>query len=145
MQVNNYVYRYLLTTHNRKTVSLAEEVRFTEVYLYLEDIRFGEALQVCISGYTDMERQTKVIPASLQMLVENAIKHNIATPVSPLIIRITIKKEGITVTNNLQLRTYTATKNGMGLANLRKQFAMHGKKLTIKKTEEKFVAIIPFL
>ena len=133
MQVNNYVYRYLLTTHNRKTVSLAEEVRFTEAYLYLEDIRFGEALQVCISGDTDMERQTKVI------------KHNIATPVSPLIIRITIKKEGITVTNNLQLRTYTATKNGMGLANLRKQFAMHGKELTIKKTEEKFVAIIPFL
>lgn len=36
MQVNNYVYRYLLTTHNRKTVSLAEEVRFTEVYLYLD-------------------------------------------------------------------------------------------------------------
>lgn len=139
------VYRYLLTTHNRKTVSLAEEVRFTEAYLYLEDIRFGEALQVCISGDTDMERQTKVIPASLQMLVENAIKHNIATPVSPLFIRIMIKEEGITVTNNLQLRTYTATKNGMGLANLRKQFAMHGKELTIKKTEEKFVAIIPFL
>lgn len=139
------VYRYLLTTHNRKTVSLAEEVRFTEAYLYLEDIRFGKALQVSISGNTDMQRQMEVIPASLQMLVENAIKHNTATTKSPLIIRIIINNERITISNNLQLRTYVDTKNGMGLTNLHNQYAMHGKEVIIKKTDGEFVVEIPFL
>ncbi|MDO4181650.1 MAG: sensor histidine kinase [Bacteroidales bacterium] len=139
------VYRYLLTTHDRQTVSLAEELRFTEAYLYLENIRFGEVLQVCISGNCDTQSCFAIIPASLQMLVENAIKHNIATTKSPLIIRITIGQEGITVSNNLQLRSYVGAKNGMGLVNLRNQYALHGKELTVRKTEKEFVVEIPFI
>lgn len=139
------VYRYLLTTHNRQTVSLEEELRFTEAYLYLEDIRFGEALQVSIRGNSDMQSHHEVIPASLQMLVENAIKHNIATSKSPLIVRIAIGKEGITVSNNLQLRSYVGAKNGMGLTNLRKQYALHGKEFSVRKTEKDFVVEMPFI
>ena len=126
------VYRYLLTTHDRQTVSLEEELQFTEAYLYLENIRFGEVLQVCLR-------------ASLQMLVENAIKHNTATMKSPLIIHIVIGQEGINVSNNLQLRSYVRTKNGMGLANLRNQYTLHGKELVIKKTEREFMVEMPFL
>lgn len=139
------VYRYLLTTHNRQTVSLEEELRFTEAYLYLEDIRFGEALQVNISGDRDMQSHREVIPASLQMLVENAIKHNIATSKSPLVVRIAIGQDGIIVSNNLQLRSYVGTKNGAGLANLRNQYVLHGKELAIRKTEKEFVAEMPFI
>lgn len=139
------VYRYLLTTHDRQTVSLEEELRFTEAYLYLENIRFGEALQVCMSRNCDTQPHFTVIPASLQMLVENAIKHNIATTKSPLIVRIIIGQEGITVSNNLQLRSYVGTKNGMGLANLRNQYALHGKQLSIKKTEKDYVVEMPFI
>lgn len=139
------VYRYLLTTHDRQTVSLEEELRFTEAYLYLEDIRFGEALQVCISGDYDMQSHHEVIPASLQMLVENAIKHNTATSKSPLTVRIVIGQDGITVSNNLQLRSYVVTKNGLGLTNLRNQYALHGKKLSVWKTEKDFVVKMPFI
>lgn len=139
------VYRYLLTTHNRQTVSLEEELHFTEAYLYLEDIRFGEALQVSISGDRNMQSHHEVIPASLQMLVENAIKHNTAATKSPLIVRIAIKQDGITVSNNLQLRSYVGTKNGMGLANLRNQYALYGKELSIRKTETDFVVEMPFI
>lgn len=139
------VYRYLLTTHNRQTVSLEEELHFTEAYLYLENIRFGEALQVSISGISDIQGRVEVIPVSLQMLVENAIKHNIAATKSPLIVHIAIRQDGITVSNNLQLRSYVWTKNDMGLANLRNQYAMHGKELSIRKTETDFVVEMPFI
>lgn len=139
------VYRYLLTTHNRQTVSLEEELRFTEAYLYLENIRFGEALQVCISGNRDMQSHYEVIPASLQMLVENAIKHNIATSKSPLVVRITIGQDGVTVSNNMQLRSYVRAKNGMGLANLRNQYALHDKELSVSKTGKDFVVEMPFI
>lgn len=139
------VYRYLLTTHNRQTVSLEEELRFTEAYLYLENIRFGDALQVCISRDCDMWEHMEVIPASLQMLVENAIKHNTATTKKPLVISITIKQDGITISNNLQLRSYVGTRNGMGLANLCNQYALHGKKLSVWKTEKNFLVEIPFI
>lgn len=139
------VYRYLLTTHDRQTVSLEEELHFTEAYLYLEDIRFGESLRVSICGDRDMQSRHEVIPASLQMLVENAIKHNIATSKSPLVVRIAIGQDGITVSNNLQLRSYVGAKNGMGLANLRNQYALHGKELVVKKTESEFVVRMPFI
>lgn len=139
------VYRFLLTTHNRHTVSLEEELHFTETYLYLEDIRFGEALQVSISGDRNMQSHHEVIPASLQMLVENAIKHNTATTKSPLIVRIAIRKNGIIVSNNLQLRSYVGTKNGMGLANMRNLYALHGKELSVWKTETDFVVEMPFI
>lgn len=139
------VYRYLLTTHDRQTVTLEEELRFTEAYLYLEDIRFGEALQVSIRADRDTPSHHKVIPASLQMLVENAIKHNTATSKSPLTICIVIGQDGITVSNNLQLRPYVGAKNGIGLANLRNQYALHGKELTIKDMEKDFVVKMPFI
>lgn len=139
------VYRYLLTTHDRQTVPLAEELRFTEAYLYLEDIRFGDALQVCISRNCDMRERMEVIPASLQMLVENAIKHNIATTKSPLAIRIVIGQDGITISNNLQLRSYVGARNGIGLANLCNQYAMYGKDLSVWSTEKDFVVKIPFI
>lgn len=138
------VYRYLLTTHDRQTVSLEEELRFTEAYLYLEKIRFGEALQVIIIS-DGMQNHHAVIPASLQMTVENAIKHNTATTKSPLIINIVISKEGIIVSNNLQLRSCVGTKNGMGLVNLRKQYSLHGRKLTVRRTTTEFVIQIPYV
>lgn len=138
------VYRYLLTTHDRQTVSLEDEFRFTEAYLYLENIRFGEALQVIISN-DGRHNHRSVIPASLQMTVENAIKHNTATIKSPLVITVTVSHEGITVSNNLQLRSYVGTKNGMGLVNLQKQFSLHGRKITIRQTTVEFVIHIPYV
>lgn len=116
-------------------MSLAEELKFIEAYHYLENIRFDEVLQVRISGGDDEQNYLSVIPASLQMLVENAIKHNTAIMKSPLVIYIMINKKSITMSNNLQLRSYVGTKNGMGLTNLCNQYALHGNELIIKKTE----------
>lgn len=127
------VYRYLLTTHGRATVTVQEELSFVESYLYLEHIRFGDALHVEIED--DLRNHhCLVIPASIQMLVENALKHNISTKKSPLIVHISIGNERITVRNNLQLRNYVAS-NGAGLKNLQRQYALYGTLVEILKDE----------
>lgn len=138
-------YRYLLKTSDHQTVSLEEELHFTEAFLYLENIRFGNALQVIIDNDAYNRKNARVIPASLQMLVENAIKHNIATTSSPLVIHITICEKHITVSNNLQLRSYVGSKNGIGLANLRNQYAMHGEEMKILKNEREFAVELPLI
>ena len=128
------VYRYLLTTHDRPSVSVAEELAFVESYLYLERIRFGNALRIEIA---DCERwyDRQIIPASVQMLVENALKHNIATPEMPLTVQISVSLEGIAVVNNLQLRS-SVMRSGIGLKNRRIEIASADASFTVK---------IPFL
>lgn len=136
------IYRYLLLTNERPTVTLKEELAFLDSYLFLEQIRFENALFVEIDNRTDANPE--VIPVSLQLLVENAIKHNITTPGCPLTVRITISDEWITVSNNLQLRS-TVDKGGVGLKNLRDQYTMHNKTIEISNTGTEFVVKIPFL
>lgn len=137
------VYRYLLTTHERPYVRLEEELQFVDSYLFLEQIRFGKTLKIIIEDDGN-NRHRAIIPASLQMLVENAIKHNISTYKSPLIIHITINGDGVTVSNNLQLRNYVI-KNGMGLSNLKKQYSLYGQEVSIIKTDVNFIVKLPFI
>ncbi|MDO4930415.1 MAG: histidine kinase [Bacteroidales bacterium] len=137
------IYRYLLTTQERSTVELEEELHFVKSYMFLEEIRFEENLIFHIENDKNMQHK-KVIPASLQMLVENAIKHNISTSESPLIIHISINENGAIVSNNLQLRNYVV-RNGIGLKNLEKQYAVYGKKIKIISGRTKFIVIIPFI
>lgn len=137
------VYRYLLTTHERQTVTLEEELLFTDSYLFLEQIRFGEALQVSINN-NGKNQHKSIIPASIQLLVENAIKHNISTNESPLIIHVKVETNGVTVSNNLQLRNYV-TQNGMGLNNLKKQYSLYKQEINIVKTETNFTVKLPFI
>ena len=119
------VYRYLLMTHEQHTVTLEEELTFVESYLYLEYIRFGNTLHVEIEDNSKKSNRL-VIPASVQMLVENAIKHNISTKKSPLIIQILINDHLIVVSNNLQLRN-SVSRNGTGLQNLQHQYTLYNK------------------
>mgnify|MGYP004679687305 CR=1 FL=1 len=137
------VYRYLLLTNERPTVTLREELSFLESYIFLEHIRFGDALSIEI-GDAEKFLDKMVIPVSLQLLVENALKHNITTSQNPLAVRLEIDSCGITVTNSLQLRN-TVDKNGMGLDNLRKQYALHGKEIEISQSDTEFTVSVPFI
>ncbi|MDL2304661.1 histidine kinase, partial [Bacteroides sp. OttesenSCG-928-D19] len=137
------VYRYLLITNDRPTVSLGEELAFLESYVFLEQIRFEKALYVAVSGQEGYLHR-EVIPVSLQLLVENAVKHNVTTAQHPLIIRIEVGEMGITVTNNLQLRS-SVDKGGVGLKNLQRQYALYNKVIVIEKTENEFRVRVPFV
>ena len=137
------VYRYFLTTSEKPSVTLAEEMTFVETYFQLEKIRFGESLQLRIR--IPAETQCKsVIPTSIQMLVENAIKHNINTEQSPLVIEITSSGNTITVSNNYQPRQ-NVKGNRMGLRNLRQQYFLKGKAIHIEQSESTFAVTLQFI
>ncbi|MEJ5102692.1 sensor histidine kinase [Chryseobacterium sp. MYb328] len=136
------VYRYLLLTNERPLVTLQEELAFLDSYIFLEQIRFGNNLRVEVVNKAELNR--KVIPVSLQLLVENAVKHNITTAGSPLTIHIEITEDRITVSNNLQLRT-TADRGGVGLKNLQKQYSLYNKTIEVIKTDTEFIVKLTFL
>jgi sensor histidine kinase YesM len=136
-------YRYLLMTDKRMLVSLAEELEFVDNYVYLQKIRFGNNLNVRIKTNEEYSSYM-LVPASIQMLVENAIKHNIATTSAPLYITVNIEQEKVTVLNNIQLRS-DICKNGMGLKNLKTQYQLQGKQIQIIQTDNIFKVELPII
>ena len=114
------VYRYVLEQRENELVPLKEELKFMEDYIFLQKIRFGDNLQVERKLEFDLKRL--VIPLSLQMLVENAIKHNEISSEHPLNIRISSTGQGhVIVQNNLRRKSISEPSLGTGLENLRKQ------------------------
>jgi sensor histidine kinase YesM len=114
------VYRYVIETQEKETVPLQHEVRFLESYLYLQQIRFGDKLHVkfAIDGI-----DAKVAPLALQMLIENAIKHNIISEDDPLTIHVRIEENFIVVENNMQKKSSVGEDSaGVGLDNIRKRY-----------------------
>lgn len=137
------VYRYILTTSESQTVDLINELNFVKTYVYLEEMRFVRSLKVRIIDNAKYHN-AQVIPVSIQTLVENAIKHNIATEAQPLEIIITVEKEGVKVCNNIQLRS-NINKTGMGLKNLQHQYTLSGQKIRISNSDRTFNVFLPYL
>lgn len=135
------VYRYLLLTADKRTVPLRDELAFLRSYLYLEDIRFGSAMRVSVN-IPDQLLFMHIVPASLQLLVENALKHNIATVEKPLHIAIASLGNKLTVANNLQPRGEVAT-NKKGLQNLKRQYEACGGNVKIEKSDALFSVTLP--
>ena len=123
------VYRYLLETRDKEIVPLEEEKQFLKSYLFLQQIRFGDKLKLDIS----LEGKPCMIPPLVfQMLVENAIKHNVISEDQPLCIRIYRESAYIVVENNLQKKEVLPTESpGVGLDNICKRYEF----LTDKKVE----------
>lgn len=137
------LYRYTLSLNEREYVSLCEELSFLESYLYLMNIRYDTALIIKWEKAVT-HTEDKLIPMSLQLLVENAVKHNVVSKLQPLTILVRIDDDGVTVSNNLQPKG-TDTKSGLGLINLQEQYALYSKKIEIIKTDDTFSVRIPFL
>ena len=137
------VYRYILTTSQNPTVNLSDEMRFVSTYLYLEKMRHGDSLLVDIRETPDMGNR-QIIPVSVQMLIENALKHNTATPDKPLTILIEAGVTGVTVSNNIQRRN-NVNNTGVGLKNLRKQYELHHQQIVISENNNNFSVFLPFV
>jgi len=138
------VYRYLLLTNEHPTVTLKEELSFLESYVFLEQIRFENSFSIEIIKDNETFLNKNVIPVSLQLLIENALKHNITTKDYPLSIRIHIAYESVKVSNNLQLRS-SVEKGGVGLINLQKQYFLYDKTIDITQTDTEFIVKIPYI
>lgn len=137
------VYRYILTTSQNSTVNLSDEMRFVSTYLYLEKMRHGDSLLVNIKEMPNMGTR-QIIPVSVQMLIENALKHNTATPDKPLTILIDEGVNGVTVSNNIQRRN-NINNTGIGLKNLSKQYELYHQQIVISENNNRFSVFLPFV
>ncbi len=139
------IYRYILKNGDNETVFLKDEIEFVQLYINLQQTRFKKGLQVNINVPEDYMHY-KIAPVTIQNLIENAIKHNIIDPASPLVIDIFIEGEYLVVKNNLQKKNVVETSNKKGL----EQFASLYKYLsvlpvTIEETSTKFQIKIPLI
>ncbi len=116
------VYRYVLQGKDKSTVKLADELEFIDAYTALHKERMGEALLVVteVNG-TDLTKE--IPPLALQLLVENALKHNVAFKESPLVIRIKSSGESLSVSNNVNQKESTFSEK-TGLKNLIRRYSM---------------------
>jgi two-component system LytT family sensor kinase len=139
------VYRYVLTHRDKETVLLHEEIDFVKAYIFLNKIRFGINLNTSID--IDATCIGKNIPTlTIQMLIENAIKHNVISAQKPLYIAISCLNDYLTVENNLQAKLTTNESNGIGLSNIVERYNyLTDKKVLINKSETKFSVSVPLI
>lgn len=140
------IYRYLIDPPKKNIVPLKDELLFIEKYIFLQQTRFKEELffSVKIEDETALE---KFIPyLAFQVVIENAIKHNMATQESPLITEILIQKEQVIITNNLQKKTHGEPSTNFGLKYLSSIYTFYSR--TNFHTSEKdgnFVCVLPLI
>ena len=134
------------TMRDKVVVRLSEELEFVKSYLYLMCIRYFDGLKV-VWHIDDKYLDYYVIPSGLQILVENAIKHNIASAKIPLTISISTKEDKIVVENKLQLREQsTSSSTGVGLDNLMEQYRLvFGKDIDIISKDGQFSVSLPLI
>jgi len=139
------VYRYLLYNQEKKIVTLQEELTFLDSYAYLLKIRFNDNL-VIDNKIGDKSDHVMVAPASIQMLIENAIKHNVASRKSPL--NITLERENgyIKVTNTRHIKEIEEESTKIGLKNIISRYKfLSDKPVKIESTETQFCVKLPVL
>ena len=137
------VYRYILDNREKELVPLATELEFVNNYFYLQKIRDED--KIILNNELKETEKLEVLPVSLQLLVENALKHNAATRKQPL--EITIHSEGLdklVVRNNLQKKMQLNDSSKIGLKNLSERSRLIlNREIEIQETEDEFVVKIP--
>lgn len=138
------MYRYILDKGKNSLVRLDEELSFLESYLFLMKIRFDKSINFRLEFLESSKEKIYLPPNTLQMLAENAIKHNKFSSDKPL--RITISEEGetIVVQNNFSKKKLLEGSSGIGLENIKLRYELlGGKKVEISSNEEFFTVVLP--
>lgn len=139
------VYRYVLENKEKDLVSLETELDFLNAYTFLLDIRFSGKMKVEVN-LTEDKLQLKVVPLALQLLIENAIKHNTFSRKQPLLVNIFSEGDYLIVENNLQMREAHVQSTGVGLNNIGSRYAYFTERKVISgEVDNKFVVKIPLL
>lgn len=140
------VYRYIIQNMKRHQIPIAEEIAFLDAYLYLIEMRYGATVAVHIDPAV-READGYIPPTCLQLLVENAIKHNRHTADQPLHIDIRRENDRLSVSHPLApLRSPAEPSTGIGQKNLAERYALLGnRQLNIRRTEAEYTVELPIL
>jgi two-component system LytT family sensor kinase len=139
------VYRYVLEQKNKDLVSVDEELQFAKTYVRLLKMRFEDSI---IFDVPDVVKnpEGKIVPLSLQLLLENAVKHNIVTSKKPLQIKVEEIDDMLLVSNNLQEKRVVNKSTGVGLQNITQRYdILTDREVVIEKTSDHFKVYLPML
>ncbi|MES2849170.1 MAG: two-component regulator propeller domain-containing protein [Bacteroidota bacterium] len=139
-------FRNIVNYRDKNTISLREEITLLQSYLYLQQKRYGSNLQLAVDINDSDKELIFLPPLTLQLLVENAIKHNVVSKEALLRIRLFKQDNCIVVQNNINKKMYKEKGTGMGLQNIVSRYAMlNSKAVEIKETAEHFTVSLPIL
>ncbi len=135
------VYRYVLEKKDEEVVPIEDEIAFLENFIFLQKIRFGENLHFEINGNV----KGYLPPLALQMLVENAIKHNVISENHPLEIKVDFKEDFCIISNSIKAKL-SKDSTGIGLNNLKERYQyLSDKQVVIKNDGKSFMVELPIL
>ena len=139
------IYRYVLEQKDKELVSVEEELAFAKTYMNLLKMRFENSLFYELPT-TIINPDTKVVPLSLQLLLENTVKHNVVSEKRPLHIRIFIENGYLVVENDYQKKEVLQDRKGVGLQNIINRYGIiTDRKVLIGQNEKTFTVKIPIL
>jgi two-component system LytT family sensor kinase len=140
------VYRYMILNLNNDIITLKEEIRFLEAYNYLIGIRYGDKVHVNID-IPEAIKQKGIPPITLQLLIENAIKHNVACEGQPLVVNISLHDSRyLKITNNLQPIQNNIPSTKIGLENIKNRYRILCElSVEVLEEEDNFTVILPLL
>ena len=139
------IYRFLLESGNTNLISLKAELKFAKAYIHVQSERFGENLK--LNWNIPPTSVNKLIaPMSLQLLLENAIKHNVVSRAKPLIINVDASDDFIVVKNKIQRKSTQLPSTKMGLKNIEKRYALiSDRTIKIVNDNQQFSVTLPLL
>jgi sensor histidine kinase YesM len=139
------VYRHILDVENEQSIPLRDELEVLSAYAFLLQTRFGSNLDISID-VPDEKMNKRIVPLSLQIVMENAIKHNIVSSDKPLKVHVYAENGNLLVRNNLQKKYQAIESTGIGLENIRNRCKILGNeevKVTVSQTS--FTVSIPLI
>ncbi len=139
------IYRYVLEQKNKDLVTVSEELKFAKTYMSLLQMRFEDALKFSLPE-TVSDPELKIVPLSLQLLLENAVKHNVITSDNPLIINIYEEDGYLVVENNTNPKASLEKSTKVGLKNISQRYSLISRQpVDIIKNHQSFKVRLPLL
>jgi two-component system, LytTR family, sensor kinase len=139
------VYRYVLENKENELVLLKDDLEFVKSYVYLFELRFANMISFDFD-ISENSQQKLIAPMTIQLLIENAVKHNIISKKKNFTVKIFTENDFLVVSNKLQKKTEKPDSTGMGLQNIKSRYAyLCDKDVLIHETAEEFIVKIPLI
>ena len=139
------VYRHILEVQDEQSILLKDELDVLRAYAFLLQTRFGDNLDITID-VSEEKLKKRIVPLSLQMLMENAIKHNIVSSDKPLKVNVFAENGNLVVSNNLQRKKQVNKSTGIGLDNIRNRCKLLGNgEVEVTESGSSFTVSIPLI
>jgi LytS/YehU family sensor histidine kinase len=139
-------FRNIVNYRDTDVISVGEELTLMETYFYLQQKRFGDHLRMEVNIAEETKKHTFIPPLTLQLLMENAIKHNAVSKEAPLLVDLVTEGDYIIVRNNINLKRSREASSGMGLQNIVNRYNLLTKEpVTIANDGKHFTVSLPTL